>query len=166
MPMTLAAFAALVGATPKWCQNTLLVLGRPLRYSEPLARTLGLARLLEEYGLPLKVAVNRSDEALAVSPPAAVRWRDPSAITALRVDVPRYLTRFALRQARLRQDPPRRAGRPPRTPPGGGLRAAQRYGLDLDAMRAGLRLSPAERLAALDASQRLVAILRSAPRRG
>jgi hypothetical protein len=165
MPMTLAAFAALVGAPPKWCQNTLLVLRRPLRYSEPLARTLGLARLLEEYGLPLKVAVNRSDEALAVSPPAAVRWRDPSAITALRVDVPRYLTRFALRQARLREDPPRRAGRPPRVP-AGGLRAAQRYGLDLDAMRAGLRLSPAERLAALDASQRLVATLRSAPRRG
>ena len=165
MAMTLAAFAALVGAPPKWCQNTLLVLGRPLRYSEGLARTLGLARLLEEYGLPLKVAVNRSDEALAVSPPAAVRWRDASAITALRVDVPRYLTRFALRQARLREDPPRRAGRPARTPPAGGLRAAQRYGLDLDAMRAGLRLSPAERLAALDASQRLVASLRSAPRR-
>jgi hypothetical protein len=164
--MTLAAFAVLVGAPPKWCQNALLVLGRPLRYSESLARTLGLARLLEEYGLPLKVAVDRSDEALAVSPPAAVRWRDPSAITALRVDVPRYLTRFALRQARLREDPPRRAGRPARAPAAGGLRAAERYGLDLDALRAGLELSPAERLAALDASQRLLTALRSGPRRG
>lgn len=163
--MSLAVFAALVSAPPKWCQNALLVLGRPLRYTEPLARTLGLARLLEQHGLPLKIAVARAAEALAVSPPAAVRWRDPSAITGLRVDVPRFVTHFALRQARLRDDPPRGAGRPPRARGSGGVRAAERYGLDLGALRAGLRLSPSERLAALDASQRLVAALR-AGRRG
>lgn len=162
--MTLAAFAALVGAPPKWCQNALLVLGRPLRYTEPLARTLGLARLLEQHGLPLKTAVARAAEALAVSPPAAVRWRDPSAITGLRIDVPRYVTHFALRLARLRDDPPRGAGRPPRAPSAGGVRAAERHGLDLGALRAGLRHSPCERLTALDANQRLVAALRS--RRG
>ncbi|HEY8106193.1 MAG TPA: hypothetical protein VIE46_08790 [Gemmatimonadales bacterium] len=162
--MTLAAFAILVGAPPKWCQNALSVLGRPLRYTEPLARTLGLARLLEQHGLSLKTAVDRATEALAVHPPAAVRWRDPSAITGLRVDVPRYVSQFSLRQARLRDDPPRGAGRPPASRKGGGIRAAARYGLDLDALKAGLRLSPAERLVALDANQRLVAALRAGRR--
>ena len=35
-----------LGAPPQWCQTTPLVLGRPLRYSEPLAPPLGRARLL------------------------------------------------------------------------------------------------------------------------
>ena len=158
--LTLADFAALVGAPPRWCQNALRSLGLRWRYDQPLARALGLARVLHEHhGVPLARALAVARRALKETPPAPARLVDPEGIAAVVVDVPRYLTQFALRTARLRWDTPRRRGRPRRVR-SGGLAAGQAYGLDLGALRSGLRLSPAERLRQLDANQRLIADLR------
>ncbi len=161
--MPLADFAAIVGATPRWCQNALQTLGLDFRYDRGLARTLGLARLLQEHhGIPLRRATAVAGVALQESPATIVRLDDPDGATALLLDVPRYLTQFALRAARLSRDAPRRRGRPPRTNTGGGIADGEAYGLDLGALRSGLRRSPAERLEQLDANQRLIAALRGA----
>jgi hypothetical protein len=160
--MTLAAFAHLVGATPKWCQNALAALGLPLRYDPALARALGLARILHQaHRLPLRAALDLARKALAAGRDDGLERTDPARVATLAIDLRRYLTLFALRLAGVKSAPPRRAGRPPRPRPGG-RRAAEAYGLDLGALRAGLRVSPAERLRALDANQRLIARLRSA----
>lgn len=160
--LTLAEFAALVGATPRWCQNALQTLGRRFRYDAELAKRLGLARALHsQQGLPLRRAMAISARALNGSGAAMVRLDDPEGSTGLVLDLPRYLTHFGLRAARLQASAPRRRGRPAaarRT--GHGLTAAMAYGLDLEALRSGLRLSPAERLAQLDANQRMIAELR------
>jgi hypothetical protein len=159
--LTLADFAALVGATPRWCQNALQTLGLGFRYNWELAQRLGLARLLyERYEIPLRRAMALSADALRQLPATLVRLADLDGVTALEVDVPRYLTLFALRTGRLRAEIPRRRGRPRRASEGGGVAAAAAYGLDLGALRSGLRLSPAERLRQLDANQRAIAALR------
>lgn len=163
--MTLAEFAVLVGATPRWCQNALQTLGRRFRYDSELARTLGLARLLqEERSILLRRAMRDAQRTLRGSPPTVVRQDDRQGIMALMIDVPRYLTQFAFRAARLRQDPPPRRGRPRRPPSAGGIADAEAYGLDLAALRSGLRLGHAERIEQLDANQRMLAALRGGRR--
>lgn len=160
-PVTLADFAVLTGATPRWCQNALQTLGLGFRYDPDLAQTLGLARLLQQHhGIALPRAMAVAEPALREGPRMSVRVDDPTGATAILVDVPRYLTQFGLRSARLRADAPRRRGRPWSTPTGGGIAAAEAYGLDLGALRSGLRLTPAQRLRQLDANQRAVAVLR------
>lgn len=159
--MTLADFAVLVGATPRWSQNALQALGLDFRYDPDLAQTLGLARLLQQHhGMALPRAVAVAQRALGEGARMSVRLDDPTGATAILVDVPRYLTQFGLRSARLREDAPRRRGRPWSAPTGGGIAAAEAYGIDLDALRSGLRLTPAQRLRQLDANQRAVAALR------
>ncbi len=160
--MTLADFAALAGAAPRWCQNALRTLGLGARYAPDVARTLGLARLLQQHhGVSLPRAMKVAEHALREGASTSAWVSDPTGATALLVDVPRYLTQFALRSARLRVDAPRRRGRPFTTAPAGGIAAAEAYGLDLAALRGGLRLTPAERLRQLDANQRAVAALRA-----
>ncbi len=159
--MTLADFALLVGATPRWCQNALQTLGRQFSYDWVLARTLGLARLRQqEQNIPLRRAMQDAQRALGESSPTLARQDDSQGILALTIDVPRYLTQLALRAARLRDDPPRRRGRPRQPHSAGGIADAEAYGLDLAALRSGLRLSHAERLEQLDANQRMLAALR------
>lgn len=159
--MTLAHFAVMIGATPRWCQNALQALGLGFRYDPDLAQTLGLARLLQQHhGIALPRAMAAAERALREGAWASVRLDDPTATTAILVDVPRYLTQFGLRSARLREDAPRRRGRPWSAPTVGGIAAAEAYGLDLGALRSGLRLTPAQRLRQLDANQRAVAALR------
>ncbi len=159
--MTLADFAVLVGATSRWCQNALQALGLGVRYAPDLARTLGLARLLQQHhGVALPRAMAVAERALREGARLSVRLDDPTGATAILVDVPRYLTQFGLRSARLGEDAPRRRGRPRSAPSGRGIAAAEAYGLDLGALRSGLRLTPAERLRQLDANQRAVAALR------
>jgi len=160
-PLTLAEFSALVGAPPRWCQNALQSLGLAHRYDRALARDLGLAYLIHErQGTPLRRALAVARDALERNPAETVRVDDPEGVTALVLDVPRYLTLFALRVARLGADLPRRRGRPRRMPLAAGLAEGTAYGLDLSALRSGLRLSPVERLHQLDANQRLIEALR------
>ena len=159
--LTLADFSAIVGAEPRWCQNALQSLGLAHRYDQGLARELGLAYLIHgRQGVPLRRAHELARDALQQRAVEAVRLPDPEGVSTLVLDVPRYLTLFALRLARLRADTPRRRGRPHDPPAGTGLTEADAYGLDLSALRSGLHRSPAERLRQLDANQRLVAALR------
>ena len=158
--MTLAAFAMLVGAPPKWCQNALAVLGLPLRYSAPAARTLGLARLLHSaHEVSLPAAWRLARQALSGSLAASFSAGAPDSVSTLTVDVPRYLSDFTVRRSLARADPPRGRGRP-RVPRRTGLREAEVHGLDLSALRAGLAVQPAERLRALDRNQEFVEALR------
>src|SRR5262249_12812857 len=151
-------------ASPKWCQNALGGVGRSLRYSVALARQLGLARLLNaSHDILLKSAFRMAGKAIAREGRTQATGGEPP-ISMLTVDVDRYLTLFAVGLNPVRRDPPRGRGRPPARGQHRGVRAAAAHGLDLGALRAGLRLTPAERLEALDASQRLVERLRSGRR--
>ena len=158
--MPLASFALLVGATPKWCQNALHLLGRPTRYDLPDARTLALTRELHAtLGMPLSAAWQRAAEVLGGHPA-----EEPRVVTIV-VDLPRFLSAWGLRLAALRAAPPRGRGRPPALPPrprtpAAALERARHHGLDLGALRAGLLRSMPARLIGLDGSQRLVAALR------
>jgi hypothetical protein len=163
--MNLSAFANLVGARPKWCQNALEVLRLPLKYTPTVARPLGLARLLNEaHGVPLKSAFRLATGALSRNASVEVAQADDQRVSTLTLDVHRYLSLFAARLSAVRLDPPRGRGRPPAPRRSGGVRAAEAYGLDIGALRAGLRISPAERLRALDASQHAIERLRSGSR--
>jgi hypothetical protein len=163
--MTLSAFATLVGAPPKWCQNALEVLGLPLNYTPTTARPLGLARHLNQsYAIPLKSAFRLATSALSANVPAGVGQADDEGVSTLTLDVNRYLSLFAVRLSAVRLDPPRGRGRPPAGRRSGGVKVAEAYGLDIGALRAGLQISPAERLRALDASQHAIERLRSGSR--
>lgn len=158
--MPLAAFAALVGATPKWCQNALQVLGRPFRYDLPTAEALALTGQLNQIlSIPLAAAWLLATGALTGAAEIS-----GGAVT-LRIDLQRFREEWMLRRLRLLATPPRRRGRPrdlipPRPSRAHAIARAEQYGLDLGALRAGLRIDPAHRLQALDASQRLIAALR------
>ena len=158
--MPLATFAALVGATPKWCQNALQVLGRPFRYDLPTAEALALTHQLNhtlEIPLPAAwlLAMGTLTGAAGVS----------GGVVSLRIDLHRFREEWMLRRLRVLATPPRLRGRPrdpipPRSSRADAVARAERYGLDLGALRAGLRIDPAHRLQTLDASQRLIAALR------
>ncbi|HEU4700000.1 MAG TPA: hypothetical protein VFS40_12530 [Gemmatimonadales bacterium] len=171
--MPLATFARLVGAAPKWCQNALATLGRPLHYTPALAEALGLARLIHAtYRVPLATAMDLAEAALANRPlPAADPKADPTGVVQLVLDVPRYRSLIALRRAAVAAAPPRTAGRPStlrasRRLPAAVLAEARAYGLDLGALRARLALPAAERLARLEENQQVITALRRRRRTG
>ncbi|HEU4570271.1 MAG TPA: hypothetical protein VFS07_06850 [Gemmatimonadales bacterium] len=158
--MPLASFALLVGAPAKWCRNAFAVLGLPARYDHATARRLAVVRLLDQaYGLPLRRAWGVAEELLQGRTPIG---EGPVSIT---LDRARFEADWTARLAALAALPPRGRGRPPRpaAPPrsrAAALRRAESYGLDLSALRAGLRRDPATRLRDLDAAQRLLSQLR------
>ncbi|MGH7573228.1 MAG: hypothetical protein ACREMK_15505, partial [Gemmatimonadota bacterium] len=82
------------------------------------------------------------------------------------VDLERYLSDFAVRLSRARTHySPRRRGRPPDKPSRRAAERAREYGIDVDLVRANLRLTPAERLRRLDRDREFVEKLkRRAPR--
>ena len=152
--MTLAEFAYLLDADPKWVQNAAAALGGSLRYTLPTARRLAVARALARTAdMPLPRAYALAGEALrkAGSSRAPVRVSDEADPVAVTVDVFRILAAVNVGLSRLRtMYVPRRRGRPAtlRRDP---IRAAEEYGLDLGLLAANLRRTPAERLRQLDA---------------
>jgi hypothetical protein len=152
--MTLAEFAYLLDADPKWVQNAAAVLGGSLRYTISTARRLAVARALvraADMPLPRAYAIARKalrDSAGSGSPVRVTDDADPVAVT---VDVHRILAALSVGLSRLRtMYVPRRRGRPatlPRDP----IRAAEQYGLDLSLLAANLRRTPAQRLRQLEA---------------
>jgi hypothetical protein len=152
--MTLAEFAYLLDADPKWVQNAAAALGGSLRYTLPTARRLAVARALAEtVDMPLSRAYAIASEVLQKSDgsKAPVRVSDDTDPVTLTVDVFRILATVSVGLSRLRtMYAPRRRGRPPtlRRDP---IRVAEEYGLDLSLLAANLRRTPAERLRQLDA---------------
>lgn len=152
--MTLAEFAYLLDADPKWVQNAAAALRGRLRYTLPSAQRLAVARALAETaGMPLPRAYAIAGEVLqrfagSKEPIQVSEGANPVAVT---VDVYRILAAVSVGLSRLRtMYAPRRRGRPAtvrREPVG----VAEEYGIDLTLLAANLRRTPAERLRQLDA---------------
>jgi hypothetical protein len=162
--MTLASFAITCGADPKWVQNTARILGLRLCYTEEEARRLGLVkRLQEELQLPLSVADRLARGALeAGGAGEATVGEGPTA--RVTVDVPRYLSDFAVRLARsLAHHEPRRRGRR-HAGSGDVVTRARRHGWDIGLLRSSLAATPADRIRRLDENMEFVRALRA--RRG
>lgn len=155
--MTLAEFAILVDAPPKWVLNTRALLGSGLRYSLPVAERLAVVRRLNNHLLiPLPKAWTLAARLLEATADAHgdVRLEFGEGLIGLSLDVLHVRAAIAARRSRVATlHAPRRAGRKRRrvTDP---LDAAERYGLDLGLMRANLARSPAARLRQLDAMAR------------
>lgn len=154
--MTLAEFALLVDAEPKWVLNARQVLGRAIRYTVPVAEQLAITHLLQR-SLQVSLAVSwvLARRTLAASEKETVPVPVRLAITAdetitLSIDVHRLRSALNTRRSRVAtMHAPRRAGRPARRT-SSALRAAEEYGLDLSLLRANLNRSPAQRLRQLD----------------
>jgi hypothetical protein len=87
-----------------------------------------------------------------------VRFGHPGGPT-LEIDVGRYLSDFALACARALKDPPRTVGRRAHDRPRrarNAIKAARDFGVDVDALAAGLRRTPEERLKSLDENWRFL----------
>ena len=159
--MTLSSFALLVGAPPQWCRNAFAVLGLSPRYDRPTARRMALVHTLaQELGLPLHRGWPLAATLLENAPTSA-----PGGITRVGFDRARFDAEWTTRLATLAARPPRGRGRPPRLPalPASGKAALDRartHGLDLAALRVGLRRDRATRLTDLDAEQRFMTLLR------
>lgn len=148
--MTLREFAVVVGAETKWVLNARILLERKFPYTVTEARQLGLARILQHaLGTSLKRSHRMAGRALAGGRgPAALEVDD---IVTVTIDLSRYLSNFLVRLSRSRtHDPSARRGRPPRRSHASAIERARRYGIDIDLMRARLRLTAAERLRLLD----------------
>jgi hypothetical protein len=162
--MTAGQFARAVQADERWVQNAIRLLGRPVRRTVRDAQWLGLVRLLHrDFGVPLVAAGAMATTALAAPPteravPVA-RSGDDSVM--LIVDVARYRSSFAAAlSAALVLGGPRRRGRRPARTPHDPIRAARDYGVDVDLLASSLALTPAQRLARLDADREFLSAVR------
>lgn len=166
--MTRTQFAKSVNAAEKWVENTAAFLKRQkMAYTPEEACWFGLVRLFtRDFEIPVARAATLADRSLRESP--AIRAvhlaasEDESAVLVL--DLARYYSSFTARlSAALHHTGPARPGRPEssarhreRDP----IVRAEAYGVDLTLLREGLRLSPAERLARLDANLTFLRSLR------
>ena len=153
MAMTLGQFATVVGAKPRWVQNAHAVLGLKARYNEARAKTLGLARQLnEQLRIPLVEAYPIARKAIAAWPAKGVWEReDPTGIVTLRVDMARYLSGYAARLALARNWYAEKKRGRPRKSRKRGIAAAREYGIDLTLLEESLKRTPEERLRRLEA---------------
>jgi hypothetical protein len=146
-------------------QNAHQALGLPPVYDAAGAKTLGLARILQEgFGVPLVTAHPLAREALAAWPAVSV-WRrhDPSGVVAMEVDLARYLSGYASRLALARNwyaERPR--GRPVKRRRRG-LAGAADHGVDISLLRSSLESTPEERLRRLDENVEFLRTLRVDP---
>jgi hypothetical protein len=153
--MTLAAFARVLGTTPKWVLNTLSALDRRPRYSVELAQRLTVTREIHDtLGVPLSLAFALAQQALRETPTSGspvTLYPHPDTSVALTIDLYRLLSTFNARLAELRESyAPPALGRP-RSRPVDPLAAATDWGLDLSLIRDNMRKTPEQRLRQLDA---------------
>ena len=153
--MTRSQFAAAIQADEKWVENATHLLRRRFAYTAAEARWLSLVRVMvEDIGLTLARSAEVADEALRLDPreeKAIVAANDSSVGVA--IDLARFHSTYAASlSAALDLGGPRRRGRPRARVKQRArvLKRAEEYGLDLDLLREGLRMSPAQRLENLD----------------
>ncbi|HMA22005.1 MAG TPA: hypothetical protein VKO87_14445 [Gemmatimonadaceae bacterium] len=163
--MTRAQFALAVRGDEKWIENAARLLGKQFRYSLEESVWLGLVRMLnQELQLPLSRAAELADEALGLgSDRPIVVGRSDQSSGGVFIDMPRFRSSHAAATSvALTLGGPRRRGRraTPSKKKADVIAAAQRYGVDIDLLREGLKLSPAERLEQLDANAAFVRSVR------
>jgi|SRR5579859_3288733 len=156
--MTLAYACKVTGAPAKRIQNAFQVLNRGFGYPLQDVRRLGLAMMLVDlFTMDLITAWDFAGDALR-QPDDVVRFGGKGK-PHLEIDVPRYLSDFALRCAAAIKFPPRTAGRPrrqtrPRVTP-------RDFGIDLEAIEANAKRTPEERLRSLDEDWKFLQAIRS-----
>jgi len=163
--MTRSQFALAVLADEKWVENAGRLLERRLRYSVEEARWLGLVHVLnQEVGLTLARSAALADETLKhpMTGGSVVVGRTENGSAGVSIDLGRfYSTHAAAFSAALYMGGSRRRGRRSTTPARKGfLKRAERYGVDIDLLRAGLHLSPRKRLEQLDENAAFISALR------
>ena len=150
--MTLGQFSTAVGAPRRWVLNAFATLRLPRRYTEELARRLGLAREVHvATGMPLKRAFTLAPEVLAAWP-AQKRWvlDGDGGLVSVTVDLERYLSTYATRLSLARSFYVERQRGRPRKRKLSGIALAKWYGVDLSLVRESLERTPGERLALLE----------------
>ena len=164
--MTRSQFALAVGASEKWVENAGRLLGRKFRLSIEQSVWLGLVRTLnQDLEIPLMRAAMLADEAVGIGAedrPLVVGRSDSTAV-GISIDMPRYRSSHAVAlSAALTLGGPRRRGRQGVQSKGKShaIEKARRYGVDIDLLREGLKLSRAQRLEQLDANAQFVRSIR------
>ena len=153
--MTRSQFAMAVLADEKWVENAGRLMNKKFRYTAAEARWLGLVRVLnQEVGLTLFRAGELADEALRHAPDQkSVIVGGAGGSAAVLIELARFHSAYAAAlSAALDLGGARRRGRPRAAGPQKTrmLDRAAEYGVDIDLLREGLRLSPRERLQQLD----------------
>lgn len=168
--MNRSQFAMAVRADEKWVENASRILGRRLRFTTADARWLGLVRIFDrEVGLSLVKSAELADEALRHPSDAGtvVIGVNEGSSAGISIDLPRYQSTFASAlSAALELGGPRRRGKPRAEPRGKArvLESAADYGVDIALLRAGLEMSPRERLERLDENVSFIRQMRSGNR--
>ena len=148
--MTLAEFALLVDARPKWVLNTRAILGSGVRYTVAVAERLALARVLNrDLSIPLPRVWELAGEALA-SGGKSFEFTAGDGTATLAIDLNRLRAAVATRRSLFAEMPARRrVGRKPKRA-ANPLVAARNYGLDVTLLQANLARHPSVRLRQLD----------------
>jgi hypothetical protein len=168
--MTRFQFAMSVGASEKWVENAGRLLGRRFKLSLQESVWLGLVRTLnQDLEIPLKRAAALADEALGTGKEGAVIvGRSDASTVGVSIDMPRYRSSHAAAaSASLTLGGPRRRGRQsaPLKRKVDAIEKAKRYGVDIDLLREGLKLSYAQRLEQLDANAQFARSIRKVKKR-
>lgn len=162
--MTLGQFAVAVGAAPRWVLNALSRLGVRRSYSEPLARRLALARLLNENArMPLTLAFAVAGRVLAEADPGGTwKMESPDGSVTVSVDMPRFFTTYgaALARANTHYGERLRGRRPTRR--GTAMKRASAFGIDTTLIHSSLDRSVEQRLDMLDDNVQFLRAIRLA----
>lgn len=162
--MNLNQLATAVGCDVKWLQNASAILGRPIKRTSAEARIWALVHTLgSALELPLKKALEIALKAVnleAVGVQVVVNPEN-SRIASVVLDMNRFESTFNANLSRaLVLETPRRRGRP-RSSRSDPIQDAERYGIDISLLKAGLSRSVNERLTRLDANAEFLRELRS-----
>ncbi len=168
--MTRAQFAAAVRADEKWVENAGRLLERRFRRTREESRWLGLVSVLSrEIGMTLDRAARLADEAIAhpYTEGTVVVGQSQGGVAAVSIDIGRYHSAWAAAlSAAIENGGARRRGRPRSGLSKEALERAADYGVDIDLLRAGLRMTVGERLQQLEENARFISAIRPAGRSG
>lgn len=160
--MTRDQFAAAASADRKWIENSAAILGLSLAYTSAESRRMALVHIFNQaVGVGLHRALYFADQALQENPNrgTVVLGSGDGGISGVAIDLPRfYSIHAASLSAALELGGARRRGRRV-TSTGSAIERAARYGVDIDLLREGQRMSPAARLSQLDENAEFIASL-------
>jgi hypothetical protein len=162
--MTRNQFAMAVRAEEKWVENTAQILGLSLKFDSSEVTWMGLVRVFSHgMGFTLARSAELATEAMQHAPKTREVALGKSSFRegAVLLDVARYHSgRNASMSAALILGGARRRGRRPGPIRGDALSRARKYGVDVDALRAGLKDSAAARLERLEQNAEFVNAMR------